>query len=458
MMAVLMSWAECTLRQFAMPLAAAFLSLFGTLASAGDLAAEANAIERSRALASDAVAAYRAGKLDESAGLFEIALILRPNHPGMTYNLASLHARQKRPQKALRFLAAYAAMGLTADLSRSDDFDDLESRPEFVKISRQLSDNGKPKIASEVAFTIADRALLMEGIAFDANSGRFFISSVHKRKILVLAPEGGAGNFIAAGQDGVWGVFGSAVDARRQVLWATSGTVPEMAGHPGDGNGGTGVFKFALEDGRLLDKMLITDAPESHQLSDLVVAADGKLYVSDSRYPVIHQVMAGGRELRVFVESESFASLQGLALSADGNKLFAADYAAGIHVIDVATRTVGLLAAPQGQTLFGINGLASHGADLIAIQNGVQPARVIRLRLDAEGSKVTKLTVLESAHPDHDDPTLGVVVDGALYYVANSQWPGFGAGGPRLSQAELKTPIILRLPLIPVGADDRDDE
>ena len=45
-----------------------------------------------------------------------------------------------------------------------------------------------------------------------------------------------------------------------------------------------------------------------------------------------------------------------------------------------------------------------------------------------------------------DEPTLGVVVDGDFYYVANSQYRHFAADGtPDLEQ--LREPVVLRLAL-----------
>lgn len=55
-------------------------------------------------------------------------------------------------------------------------------------------------------------------------------------------------------------------------------------------------------------------------------------------------------------------------------------------------------------------------------------------------------TILERAHPRFDEPTLGVIVDDALFYVANSQRRHFGRDGSAdLDQRQ--EPAILRLNL-----------
>jgi hypothetical protein len=58
------------------------------------------------------------------------------------------------------------------------------------------------------------------------------------------------------------------------------------------------------------------------------------------------------------------------------------------------------------------------------------------------------VTVLERAHSRYDEPTLGVVVGDALYYVANSQYGALRDDGT-LDDARLKEPTILRMPLAP---------
>ncbi|MBK8257233.1 MAG: hypothetical protein IPK82_31735 [Polyangiaceae bacterium] len=56
--------------------------------------------------------------------------------------------------------------------------------------------------------------------------------------------------------------------------------------------------------------------------------------------------------------------------------------------------------------------------------------------------------MLEQNHPAHNEPTLGVVVENSLYYVANSQWGSFEKGAPKQID-QLSTPTILNLPLGP---------
>ena len=63
--------------------------------------------------------------------------------------------------------------------------------------------------------------------------------------------------------------------------------------------------------------------------------------------------------------------------------------------------------------------------------------------------KISKAAILEMNHPDFDEPTLGVVVDGALYFSADSQGQKFLDAKHPIGPDETRDAIILRLPLAP---------
>jgi len=74
----------------------------------------------------------------------------------------------------------------------------------------------------------------------------------------------------------------------------------------------------------------------------------------------------------------------------------------------------------------GIDGLYSYHGALIAIQNGVAPNRVLRIKMTPRWQEVTAVEVLERNHPRFGEPTLGFVRGDAFYFIANAAWPLFG--------------------------------
>ena len=234
------------------------------------------------------------------------------------------------------------------------------------------------------------------------------------------------------------------VDARRRILWASTTAFPQMAGHSASDEGKAGVFKYDLATGKLLNKYLLPNTPEKHALGDLTVDKTGRVYATDSVAPVIYTIAPGGNSLEVFLRDPVFNSLQGLAFTKDEKILYVADYSKGIFRIDMPSKTITQIKPSQNVTLLGIDGLYFHGGNLIAVQNGVNPQRVILISLNRDKTEALATRTLEANHADFFEPTLGVMVENNFYYVANSQWPLVNEKGV-LDKEKLREPVILKL-------------
>jgi hypothetical protein len=94
-------------------------------------------------------------------------------------------------------------------------------------------------------------------------------------------------------------------------------------------------------------------------------------------------------------------------------------------------RTVRRLEPLPDTTLVGIDGLVRvPTGELIAVQNGVRPNRVIRVALDEASEAVTEFTVLESSHLNMAAPSLGCLGPGGdFYFVGNANWTHFDEPG-----------------------------
>ena len=423
----------------------ALLACLGLL-HAGLAAAQADPVLASRGEYQIAVKAYEAHDYPAFLQHAKRAQELRPSHGGVTYALASAYALTGDDAKAVETLRRFAALGYFADIAADSDLARLRELPAFAEVGRHLESNRKPVVRSTVAFTLAERDLLTEGIAYDPRSKAFFVGSVHHRKIVRISSDGRQADFVAPGADSLWAPLGMKVDPKRGVLWVASAGVPQMEGFaPGD-VGRSGLFRFDAATGRLTGRFIIGDKAQ-HALGDLTIASNGDVYSSDSRAPLVWRVRAGVDTLERFLESPLLLSAQGLALTPDERSLYLADYSRGILKIDLATKNVILLPASATVLTLGIDGLYLAGGRLIGIQNGVEPHRVVRLTLNSRGDSLVGVEVLERLHPRYSEPTLGVVVGNDLYYIANSQWERFGETGEVARPDELQPPTILRLRL-----------
>ncbi|MDH5305121.1 MAG: hypothetical protein OEW64_13630, partial [Gammaproteobacteria bacterium] len=83
--------------------------------------------------------------------------------------------------------------------------------------------------------------------------------------------------------------------------------------------------------------------------------------------------------------------------------------------------------------------------ELIAIQNGNRPHRVVAFQLAADGAAVIGSRVLARTLPEFDEPTLGTIAGDDFLFVANSHWNRFGADNSL--PEDLSGPIILKVSL-----------
>ncbi len=375
----------------------------------------------------------------------KLASGLRPNHPRLLYNLAVGFALNNKTDESLKVLKRLWSMGLSFEIGKDEDFKSLFSLKEFIYLQNSFLLNGISVNQSERAFTIPQKDLITEGIAYDGATKRFFVSSIHRRKIVAIDASGKVSDF-SAETDGLWSVSGMHVDEKRRILWATTTAFPQMQSFNKADDGKSGVFKYDLRTGKLLKKYLLSNDTAKHALGDLIVAKNGDVFASDSISPNIYRIDAKKDELEVFLTSDNFSSLQGLAFSPDEKILFVADYSKGVFRISLADKNIRQLTVDANTNSIGIDGIYFHRGNLVAIQNGFRPHRVAKFFLNKDFTAITGSVTPEANHADFNEPTLGVKVGDDFYFIANSQWALAGNDG-KLAEGKLKEPVILRLKL-----------
>jgi sugar lactone lactonase YvrE len=135
----------------------------------------------------------------------------------------------------------------------------------------------------------------------------------------------------------------------------------------------------------------------------------------------------------------------GLVTTPDGRWLYVSDYAGFIFRVDTATKAVIRLLAPPDVALYGIDGLTLYKGSLIGVQNGVEPARVVRLDLSPDGTRISAAHIIDMNQPRVAEPTIGVVAGDTYYYVANSFGGLLRKPNSVLASQPLEEPVILKL-------------
>lgn len=368
---------------------------------------------------------------------------LAPRSTRALYNLACAQSLTGDAQGAVATLDRLADWGVAFDVGTDADFDPVRDSEGFRDVAARMEALAEPLGGSPVAFALPEKDLLAEGVAHDPKTGDFFVTSVHRRKVVRVGADGRSWDFVAEGRDGLFSAVGVVADPARRALWVSSEAGRFMVGFQEGDEGGSFLLEYGLDDGTL--RRRIPPPVVGGSVSDLALGTEGTVYAADPAAARVYRLPPGSDRLEVLVDEGTIVSAQGLAASPDGRLLFVADYVQGIARVDLETREVTFLSAPEDLLVSGIDGLLLAGDSLVGIQNGLRPHRVVRLRLDPSRSRITGGTVLERAHPRFDEPTLGVIVGEALYYVANSQYRHFRTSDPDLEH--LQEPVVLRLAL-----------
>ena len=401
-------------------------------------------------LAREARGAYDRGDRETFRKNYEEIVRRRPGDVFALYNLACGQALTGQREAAQATLGEVVRRRAWMDLAADEDLAPIRATEGYRKAAASLAALRAERISGGAtrAFTIPERGLVPEGVAYDPVSKSFFVSSVRRRQIFRIGADGRASQLVAPARDGLRSAAGMGVDSKRRTLWVASQALPSMDRYVKGQALSSAVFEYDADSGRLRKEHRPPETGEAAPgFDDLTVAPDGRVFVNDGRNPRVWTIGPRGA-LEVFVEDggDAMGSTQGLAVSADGKTLYASDYR-GLSAIDVATRRVTRLTSPKDVALNGIDGLVYARGGLVAIQNGIQPHRVVRLDLTSDGLGVSRGHILEMNHPDFDEPTLGTVVGDALYFIADSQGQKFLDEKRPMPAGEMRDAVILKLPL-----------
>jgi hypothetical protein len=367
-----------------------------------------------------------------------------PGQPQVIWALARAEVMLKNPDSALGWLRRYADLGLGRDPTADSVLAPLALRPEYAEIAAQLERNRLPVDQGETAFTLHQAELMPEDVTFDPGRRRFLVSSVRMGKVIAIERDGRRRDFARVDHRG-WAILGVVADSARKRLWATASALPEAEGYSSADSGRTALLAFDLSSGDLVRRLELPASDGGHSLGDIALGADGTIVLSDSRSGEVWRLRPDAKALELLVPRDVLVSPQGIAFPPDGKRVLVADYARGIAAVDLATGAVTWLPQPRNLAGSGIDGLVLAGRDLIAMQNGIRPPRVLRLRLARDLAAIESWSVIEGGTAALSEPTHGVAVDGWIYYIANAGWDRLEEDGRVRDGAALEKGIIRRV-------------
>lgn len=287
-----------------------------------------------------------------------------------------------------------------------------------------------PALAAEPPVTLLAsderRDLLIEGVAH--HDGRWFVSAIAARTI--FRADGGRLVPFLKPDPNAGAVFGMAVDAPRKVLWAAEAWGQTLPG--GSGEARTGLLKVSLTDGRILARYP-APAGEAVHFGDVIVDPAGTVYASDGRTGAIWRLAPGAKAVELVARPKGVTSAQGMVLC-PLDVMVVSDYRTGLHRVELAGGESRPLVLTNMKVVAGLDGLVSLSVrdhlDVIATYNGVQPYRLMRLKISADCERLEAVETLLKGEPVND-VALATKAPGGVAVVTGSQWAGWGGDGKR---------------------------
>lgn len=368
--------------------------------------------------------------------------------PRIAARYAALALGAHDSARASHWMGALAAMGDELDTGLVSRYGALAGTRAVrsLRAAHALAsrDEGAPVFVAR----LPDADMISEDLAYDAQAARFLVSSVHRGGIYAIA-HGKVTTFIAPGADSTWGMFALAVDTARATLWATTAVFsPVTARYSTADSGRSALLQYDLRTGALRARYVAPDSG-AHVLGDLALGSSGAVYVSDGLGAAVYALEPGRDTLRVLVPRGAFRSPQTPALSSDGATLFVPDYSSGIAAVDIATGRVTWVRHSDSLALTGIDGMYRVGPDLIVVQNGLEPNRIMRLTLDPSMRHVLRATAVARG-PAARSLTHATVSGGWLYFLTRSGWERAADDGTMTAAASAAdAPVIVRVRIAP---------
>jgi sugar lactone lactonase YvrE len=347
-------------------------------------------------------------------------------------------------------LERYAVLGLGRDVHADGRFAPYLELPDLRRTLEQLDRNRAPLPNSHIVAALDDSTFFPEGMDHDPRTGRYYVASIRHGTIAEMERGRLVRELLPRDSRPLAPILAVRVDTARDVLWATISPVPMLADWAPDDNAGAAtraaLLRIRPADGTIERRWELPPAARGHALGDLAIGPHGDVFVTDSNDPALYRLRPGADTLERLT-SPLFRSLQGLAPTPDGRALYLADYSHGLLRLDLQSGRVTRLADAPNSTSLGCDGIAWDRGAVVAVQNGVAPARVMRFALDASGESIVRAEVLDRNNTIADEPTIGAIVGREFVYVANSQWEKYEENGTRRGGTTLTRPVLLAVPL-----------
>lgn len=396
--------------------------LLGSVSVTAQTEATATLPDNVPALLSKANEAYVAEDYLLYSKVLERLREMRPSNSEYMYQLVIAYALLDNKSKAYELMLGMQQQGLAYDFSLVETTRNIRGTEVFDYVNDLMKVAATPVGESELLFTLPDSIKGPEAIAWDESRGAYLVGTNIDGSIIAVNSEGETTELLKANsENGLWAIFDILIDQGRNRLWVSSAAIPGFSGFDPIDKGRSALFEFNLETLDLIHRYPVPVDGRPHILGNMVSNQQGDIFIADRLYPFVFKKPVNEQKIKAIMASREMVSMRGVAMQPDGRIMYLADREMGIMVVDIEAGRAGALQLPANLNLGGIDGMYLWENRLVIIQNGIKPQRVMRLQLDASGTRVESVQPLAVAQPDFDYPSFGTIKGKDLVYFANSQ-------------------------------------
>ncbi len=356
--------------------------------------------------------------------LLQTTILLRrqqPYVPEHFVNMVRAYAMMEKPTSAYHYMLKMQQQGLTYDFDQHQETAALGGTEVYDYLNDLLIRAGEPAGEAEPAFGIGPEFPLPTAITWDPNRERFLVGTAGSGAVLAVSEDGSVTRLLEANDDnGMWAIMDLEVDPARNLLWVSSAAIPQFEGLSNDNAGKSGLFEFQLDTLEVLGRYIVESDDGPHELGAIALDTNGDVYVADRKSATLYRRKLGLDHISPFVADKELNGFSDIAISADSSRVYLADWDKGVLVIDPENEKAAMLGGPETLNLGGIEAIFHAGSELIIIQSGIKPQRVVALKLDASGGTVEEVRPMAIALEWFERPSRGTIRDDSIYYLADS--------------------------------------
>ena len=355
--------------------------------------------------------------------LLQTTILLRKQQPYEVrhfVNMVRAAAMMGRPTSAYHYMLQMQQQGLSYDFDQLDETIDLRGTEVYDYMNDLLIRAGDPAGDAEPAFELDVAKQLPMALAWDSSREKFLLGTARDGVLFAVDQDGQTRKLLESDEaNGLWAIMDVAVDEDRNRLWVSSAAIPQFSGVRDQDAGQSGLFAFELDSLRLVGTYLPDEAHAPFEFGSMAVSPEGDVFVADRQRPMVYRKPVDSHIIAPFVEDGELNGFRDIAISKNGARLYLADAFKGIMVIDPANETAVMLEGPDSLNLGGIEGMFHVDSELILIQSGIVPQRMVALQLDASGGTVEEIRPMAIALEWFQHPFGGALHEETVYYFAN---------------------------------------